>query len=96
MLDSGNVLVVGGWTIQGPVVVGMRDAEVYQPDTNRFSRAGQTNVARLTNTATLLNDGEVLIAGGVAEKGLITASVEFYSPKQHLFLMLPETSPVTE
>jgi hypothetical protein len=96
LLNDGNVLVVGGWRIQGPVVVGMRDADVYQPETNRFYRAGQTNVARLTNTATLLSDGEVLIAGGVAEKGLITASVEFYSPKQHLFLMLPETSPVTE
>ena len=96
MLNDGNVLVVGGWRIQGPIVVGMRDAEVYQPETNRFSRAGQTNVARLTNTATLLNDGEVLIAGGVADKALITAAVEFYSPKQHRFLMLPETFAVTE
>ena len=96
MLDDGNVLVVGGWRIQGPIVVGMRDAEVYQPETNRFSRIGQTNIARLTNTATLLNDGEVLIAGGVADKALITAAVEFYSPKQHRFLMLPETSPATE
>jgi hypothetical protein len=96
MLDDGNVLVVGGWLVQGPIVVGMHDAEVYQPETNRFYQAGRTNVARLTNTATLLNDGEVLIAGGVADKALITASVEFYSPKQHRFLMLPETSPATE
>jgi N-acetylneuraminic acid mutarotase len=96
MLDSGDVLVVGGWTIRGPLVVGMRDAEVYQPETNRFVNVGQTNVPRLTNTATLLNDGEVLIAGGVADKALITASVEFYSPKQHRFLMLPETSAATE
>jgi hypothetical protein len=91
-LVDGNVLVVGGWTIQGPVVVGMHDAEVYQPETNGFSRAGRTNVARLTNTATLMNDGEVLIAGGVADKALITASVEFYSPLQHRFLLLPESS----
>jgi N-acetylneuraminic acid mutarotase len=96
MLDSGNVLVVGGWTIRGPVVVGMRDAELYQPETNRFSHVAQTNVARLTNTATLLNDGEVLIAGGIADKALVTASVEFYSPKQHRFLMLPETGASTE
>jgi len=96
MLDNGDVLVVGGWTIRGPLVVGMRDAEVYQPETNRFVHVGQTNVARLTNTATLMNDGEVLIAGGVADKALITASVEFYSPKQHRFLMLPETSAATE
>ena len=96
ILDSGDVLVVGGWTIRGPLVVGMRDAEVYQPATNRFVNVGQSNVARLTNTATLLNDGEVLVAGGVADQALITASVEFYSPKQHRFLMLPETSPATE
>jgi N-acetylneuraminic acid mutarotase len=96
LLNDGSVLVVGGWTIRGPIVVGMRDADVYQPETNRFFRAGQTNVARLTNTATLLNDGEVLIAGGVAEKGLITSSVEFYSPKHHRFLMLPETFAATE
>ncbi len=96
MLNDGNVLVVGGWLVQGPIVVGMHDAEVYQPETNRFYQAGRTNVARLTNTATLLNDGEVLIAGGVADKALITASVEFYSPKQHQFLMLPETFATTE
>ncbi|MGB8681290.1 MAG: kelch repeat-containing protein [Candidatus Binatus sp.] len=91
-LDNGNVLVVGGWTIRGPIVVGMRDAEVFMPETNVFSHVGQTNVARLTNTATLLNDGEVLIAGGLADKALVTASVEFYSPRQHRFLMIPESS----
>jgi hypothetical protein len=96
LLDNGDVLVVGGWTIRGPLVVGMRDAEVYLPETNVFSHAGSTNVARLTNTATLLNDGEVLIAGGIAEKALVTAAVEFYSPRQHRFLMLPETSAATE
>ncbi|HZC46846.1 MAG TPA: kelch repeat-containing protein [Candidatus Acidoferrum sp.] len=96
ILDNGNVLVVGGWTIRGPIVVGMRDAEVYQPSTNLFSRVSLTNVARLTNTATLLKDGEVLIAGGVADKALITASVEFYSPTQHRFLMLPESSASTQ
>jgi hypothetical protein len=90
-LDDGNVLVVGGWLVQGPVVVGMRDAEVYESQRNLFTRVGRTNVPRLTNTATLLKDGEVLIAGGVAEKAQITASVEFYSPRQHQFLMIPET-----
>lgn len=95
-LNDGDVLVVGGWLVQGPVVVGMRDAEVYQSESNIFSHVGRTNVARLMNTATLLNDGEVLIAGGVADKAQITASVEFYSPRQHRFLMLPETAVGTE
>jgi N-acetylneuraminic acid mutarotase len=91
MLDNGDVLVVGGWVIQGPVVVGMHNAELFEPETNLFSQVGPTNVARLTNTATLLNYGEVLIAGGVADKALITASVEFYSPTLHRFLLLPES-----
>jgi hypothetical protein len=94
-LNDGDVLVVGGWLVQGPVVVGMRDAEVYQSESNIFSHIGRTKVARLTNTATLLNDGEVLIAGGVADKAQITAAVEFYSPRQHRFLMLPETESQT-
>ncbi len=90
-LNNGNVLVVGGWTIQGPIVVGMRNAELFEPETNLFSQVGPTNVARLTNTATRLNDGEVLIAGGIADKALVTAAVEFYSPTQHQFLMVPES-----
>jgi galactose oxidase-like protein len=96
MLGNGQVLVVGGWTIQGFVVVGMRDADLYQPETNRFSRAGRTSVARLQNTSNLLPDGEVLIAGGIDERSNITASVEFYSPTQHRFLMLPEPVAGTE
>jgi len=96
LLDNGQVLVVGGWTMQGFTVVGMRDADVYQPETNRFVRVGPTNVARLENTATLLNDGEVLIAGGIDGKSLVTASVEFYSPRSHRFMMLPEPTAGTE
>lgn len=96
MLISGQVLVVGGWMMQGFRVVGMRDADLYQPETNRFSRVGPTQVARLENTATELDDGQVLIAGGIDDKSMITASVEFYSPKQHGFLMLPEPVAGTE
>jgi len=96
MLGNDQVLVVGGWLMQGFVVAGMRDADVYQPETNRFFSAGRTAVARLENTATLLDDGEVLVAGGIDGKSNVSASVEFYSPKQHRFLMLPEPAAGTE
>lgn len=96
LLDNGRVLVVGGWIMQGFLVVGLRDADLYQPETNRFIRAGRTDVARLENTATLLDDGEVLIAGGIDGKSFISASAEFYSPRQHRFLMLPEPIAGTE
>ncbi len=90
-LDDGNVLVVGGWTLHGPTVVGLRDTEVYVERTNQFKRPGLTNVARLENTATLLPDGEVLIAGGIDANSNITSSAEFYSPRQHSFILLPES-----
>ncbi len=96
MLINGQVLVVGGWKMQGFVVVGMRDADLYQPEANRFFSPGRTAIARLENTATLLADGQVLIAGGIDEKSNVSASVEFYSPKQHRFLMLPEPVAGTE
>ncbi len=89
-LDDGNVLVVGGWKQQGPTVVGMTAAELYVDRNNHFSSPGPTNVARLENTATLLPDGEVLIAGGIDANSNITSSVEFYSPRQHSFLLIPE------
>jgi len=84
------LLVVGGWKQQGPTVVGMTSTEVYMDRTNQFSSPGPTSVARLENTATLLPDGEVLIAGGIDANSNITSSVEFYSPRQHSFLLIPE------
>jgi hypothetical protein len=90
MLENGQVLVVGGYLIQGPTVVGMRDAEIYQPEQSQFVQVSPTNVARLENTATMLADGEVLIAGGIDGNSNISASVEFYSPRTHRFQMMPE------
>jgi len=93
-LSDGNVLVVGGWRIQGNVVMGMSDAEVYQPSADGFSRVGSTHVARLQNSATLLPDGNVLVAGGIDGKSLVTASVEFYSATDHRFIVRGEPASV--
>jgi hypothetical protein len=84
-LGNGTVLVVGGWRMQGPLVIGMRDAEIYVPNASGFVAVGRTHVARLENTATILPDGEVLIAGGIDARSNITASVEFYDPEHQGF-----------
>jgi hypothetical protein len=86
-LQDGNVLVTSGWKIQGPVVVGMADAEVFVPSTNAFSGVPPMHVARLQNSSTLLPDGNVLIAGGVDGNSQITASVEFYDSRAHRFVV---------
>jgi large repetitive protein len=85
-LQDGNVLVTSGWKIQGPVVAGMADAEVFLPATSGFSGVAPMHVARLQNSSTLLPDGNVLVAGGVDGNSLVTASVEFYDSRAHRFV----------
>jgi hypothetical protein len=66
LLPSGKVLVVG-----------QNNTEVYDPAIGAFSSAGQTNSAQGQNaTATLLNNGQVLIVGGNSAP----SSAELYDP----------------
>lgn len=79
LLDSGMVLVVGG-SNRGGVVSG---AELYNPSTATFSATGSPQVARSNLTATLLANGEVLIAGGCAST--CYNSSELYNPSSGTF-----------
>jgi hypothetical protein len=89
LLHDGEVLIVGGWNLFGPIGAGMAEAELYDPSTRAFAVSGRTHVARVTHTATLLPDGEVMVAGGVDSLGKVTASVEFYDPARRQFTLLP-------
>ena len=61
MLRNEKVLVAGGKN--GSVI--LNTAVVYDPVTSTFSGAGGTmNVERYRQTATLLTNGQVLVAGG--------------------------------
>ncbi len=76
-LYDGTVLVAGGWGNSG----GLASAEVYSPPapwgTGTFATTGNmTTASQNTQTATLLNDGTVLVVVG-ANSGL--ASAELYS-----------------
>jgi N-acetylneuraminic acid mutarotase len=63
LLPNGLVLVAGG-TCCGDSSAQLSSAELYDPATGTWTPTGSMNVARSGQTATLLPDGDVLVAGG--------------------------------
>ena len=64
LLNDGRVLIAGGSGLNGSNSV-LAGAEIYDPATQQFTVTGGSLVAaRYGHTATLLNDGRILISGG--------------------------------
>jgi hypothetical protein len=86
LLPDGRVLIAGG-SVQAssdgwkPTA----SAELYNPKTGKFTATGTMTTARSGDTATLLHDGRVLIAGGFGSDGNVLASVELYDPQTGSF-----------
>jgi hypothetical protein len=84
-LLDGEVLVAGGLvniTLDGSVI---NTAEIYDPNTGRFTLAAGNLVSGVFgHTATRLKDGHVLIAGGFDGTGP-SAAAELYSPGTRTF-----------
>ena len=80
LLGNGEVLVAGGQNsnLMYPFI---SSAELYNPATGKWSSTGNLNTARYNHTATLLNNGQVLIAGG----GVHLASAELFNPSTGKF-----------
>lgn len=82
LLANGDVLLEGGADHDGPDGA-MASAEIFHADTLRFQPTGALHHARTAHTATLLNDGRVLIVGGGGAK--LIAGAELYDPKTGAF-----------
>jgi len=81
LLGDGCVLVTGGMKTNqwpGPVVVAT--AELYDPQRGAFLRLPDMTTPRAAHTATLLPDGQVLIAGGVRGSFIAVSSAELFRP----------------
>lgn len=88
LLDDGRVLVTGGEQ-GGTGFTSLSSAEVYRPDQGRFMATGSMNTPRQAHSATLLDNGQVLIVGGyngVAQRFPLNA--ELYDPTSGSFLPL--------
>lgn len=89
LLDDGRVLIIGGITRHergdGPT----KSAEVYNPKTKKFTTVGSMNELRDEFTATKLNNGKVLIAGGQS-RTISVKSTELYNPQTNKFEKGPD------
>ena len=88
LLQNGKVLLVGGTSSDPNSVPGrfqsLTSAELYDPQTNRWAPAAKMLTARCLQSATLLADGRVLVAGGYQSlsetSGRVLATAEVYDP----------------
>lgn len=83
VLADGRVLIVAGYWSDGHKWRVLSAAETYDPATGNFSPIGSSGSARSGHTATLLNDGRVLIVGGedIGDQGGVgVASAVLYQP----------------
>ena len=93
LLPNGKVLIAGGFGPGGLLVseTALASTELYDPVANSFAPASGTgappsmNTARQDATATLLPNGNVLIAGGYDNSGNALASTELYNPVANSF-----------
>jgi hypothetical protein len=90
LLNNGDVLVTGGYTnLATTYPVDSAVATFYDPATNTWTATGSMITGRESQTATLLPDGQVLMAGGTlfdhpstGHPGVLQflASAELYTP----------------
>jgi len=75
------VLVAGGIYCGGASqIIELSSCELYDPKTGNWSTTGSMSIARDAPTATLLPNGQVLVAGGY-DGGYSLSSCELYGPK---------------
>lgn len=88
VLTSGQVLIVGGCDSNGDYITSdAASSELYNRTSGTFVSSGNLNIARDTHTATLLNNGQVLIVGGFDSNSNILSSAELYDPAAGTFTL---------
>ncbi|WP_437831498.1 Kelch repeat-containing protein [Sorangium sp. So ce1153] len=91
LLGSGKVLVAGGYILGATSWEPTATAELYDPVSESWSAAPSMPMPRRAHTATLLDDGRVLVTGGYTGSGY-TASTAIYDPGTNTWSSGPRMS----
>jgi hypothetical protein len=84
LLNSGKVLIAGGLNAT-PGQVTLASAETYDPATGLFTATGSLTLERWQHTATLLTNGQVLIASGQCNCVYPGSDADVYDPGSGTF-----------
>jgi hypothetical protein len=85
LLPNGSVLITGGNFNTAYPSTTLATAELYNPATGTFALTGMMTHERVAQTATLLSNSKVLVAGGFDNSLLPTATAELYDPMSETF-----------
>ena len=86
LLKSGKVLIAGGMQVINQATQTLASAELFDPTTGTFTPTnGDLMEARSYHTATLLDDGRVLLTGGVGNSGVFVMTAELFDPTTETF-----------
>lgn len=83
LLSNGQVLITGGAKSVSDET-GIKEAEIYDPKTGQFTSTGIMRTARQGHTATLLLNGNVIVAGGTLSSSKLDWQ-EIYVPGDGAF-----------
>jgi N-acetylneuraminic acid mutarotase len=95
-LLDGRVLILGGGSEASPGYRSTNAAELFDPATGKWTPTTPMSTARAFHTATLLPNGEVLVAGGASiyhgARGKVVATAEIYDPESATWHNAPNMS----
>ena len=88
LLNNGKVLIAGGGR-KAPLtrIIFMNSAELFDPSNGTYTDIANMNHYRSGHTATLLANGNVLLAGGSDANGSLAAA-EIYNPVSNTFTVV--------
>ncbi|XYI01869.1 kelch repeat-containing protein [Sorangium sp. So ce1128] len=92
LLQDGRVLIAGGFEfidVQSNARRSLKTAELFEPGSGTWQPASPMNAARHSHTATLLQNGRVLVAGGRDhQENQLLDSAELFDPASDRWLLV--------